>query len=44
MLLLILLKRPSKAVNRMQRFALLLWTEIPAWQQEDNKYIESGYR
>ena len=23
---------------------LLLWTELPEWQQEDNKYIESGYR
>jgi hypothetical protein len=23
--------------KQMQRFALLLWNEIPAWQQEDNK-------
>jgi hypothetical protein len=30
--------------KQMQRFALLLWNEIPAWQQEDNKFIESGYR
>jgi hypothetical protein len=39
---------PAQAVKQggkqMQRFALLLWTEIPAWQQEDNKFIESGYR
>ena len=30
--------------KKMRRTALRLWTEIPAWQQEDNKYIESGYR
>jgi hypothetical protein len=33
-----------KAGKEMECIALLLWEELPEWQQEGNQYIETGYR
>lgn len=33
-----------KAGKEMGCVALLLWEELPEWQQEGNHFIETGYR
>ncbi len=38
------LKRKFPSVLGRGRIELKSWFEIPAWQQEDNRYIETGYR
>jgi hypothetical protein len=38
----------AKALRRvgkeMECVALLLWEELPQWQQDGNQFIETGYR
>ena len=36
--------KPSRSEERMGHGRLLLWSELPDWQREDNSHIESGYR
>ena len=38
------LKRKIPPVLGPGRIELKSWSEIPVWQQEDNQYIETGYR
>jgi hypothetical protein len=37
-------KALRKAGKEMECVALLLWEELPDWQQEGNQFIETGYR
>jgi hypothetical protein len=37
-------KALKKAGKEMECVALLLWEELPEWQQDGNQYIETGYR
>ena len=34
----------EKSWKEMERVALLLWEELPKWQQDGNQFIETGYR
>lgn len=33
-----------KAEKEMGHVTLLLWEELPEWQQDGNQFIETGYR
>ncbi|ERF76957.1 hypothetical protein EPUS_02669 [Endocarpon pusillum Z07020] len=37
-------KTLQKAGREIECAALLLWEEIPAWQQDGNQFMETGYR
>jgi adiponectin receptor len=36
--------KPAFQPERMVSHRLLLWSELPEWQREDNSHVESGYR
>ena len=36
--------KPLLKQECMESHRLLLWTELPEWQREDNSHVESGYR